>query len=74
MIVTERQGMNHEQMLDKAEKAERRCARYAEIEQRCEARGLYEEALEAGRMRHEHEATALYWRGRAEDGASGHAA
>ncbi len=52
-------------MLDRAAKAERRGERYAEIERNCEARGLYEEALEAIRMRREHEATADYWRTRA---------
>ncbi|MGZ5307891.1 MAG: hypothetical protein ACXWW8_07000 [Solirubrobacterales bacterium] len=58
--------MTHERMLEKAEKAERRCERYREIERRCEERGLYEEALEAERMRNEHVATLLYWRERAQ--------
>jgi hypothetical protein len=57
--------MSHEQMLERAEKAKRRSERYAEIEHNCEARGLYEEALEAIRMRREQEATADYWRTRA---------
>ena len=57
--------MSNEKMLERAEKAERRCRRYAEIERRCEERSLYEEALEAIRMRREQEATATYWRERA---------
>jgi hypothetical protein len=56
-----------DKMLAKAEKAERRGVRYAEIRERCEARGLYEEALEAERMRQEQAITADYWRDRAGD-------
>jgi hypothetical protein len=74
MSTTETQRMDPERMLDKAAKAERRCERYADIEQRCQARGLYEEALEAERMRHEHSATALYWRERARTASPEHAA
>jgi hypothetical protein len=66
MTTTETQLMDPQRMREKAEKAERRSERYADVEERCQARGLYEEALEAERMRQEHAATALYWRDRAE--------
>jgi len=39
------------------------------VEQEREATGLYEEALEARRLRLEHDAAALYWRSRASGGA-----
>ncbi len=54
-----------DQILEKAAKAERRAVHYAGVVQRCEQRGLVEEALEAERMRLEHAATADYWRSRA---------
>ena len=65
MSATEIDHMDPQKMLEKAAKAERRSERYADVEERCQARGLYEEALEAERMRYEHAATAHYWRNRA---------
>jgi len=62
--------MTHEQMSDRAAKAERLRQRYQELERERENAGLYEEALEARRMRHEQAAAALYWRARAEEGAT----
>jgi hypothetical protein len=58
--------MTREQMLDRAERAERLRQRFAELERAREDQGLYEDALEAQRMLHEQTAAALYWRSRAE--------
>jgi hypothetical protein len=58
--------MTVEQMIFRAEQAEHLRDRYAELEEQRERSGLYEEALEARRVRHEQEAAALYWRSRAE--------
>ena len=58
--------MTEQQMMFRAEQAEQLRERYVELERERERSGLYEEALEARRMRHEHEAAAIYWRGRAE--------
>jgi hypothetical protein len=57
--------MTVEQMRFRAEQAEHLSERYAELEQERERSGLYEEALEARRVRHEQEAAAMYWRQRA---------
>ena len=61
--------MTKEQMIHRAERAEQLRRRLAEVEHEREATGLYEDALEARRLRLEHEAAALYWRSRANDGA-----
>jgi hypothetical protein len=60
--------MTKEQMIHRANRAEQLRERLSEVEQEREATGLYEEALEARRLRLEHEAAALYWRSRASGG------
>ena len=57
--------MTEQQMMFRAEQAEHLRERYMELERERERSGLYEEALEARRMRHEQEAAAIYWRSRA---------
>lgn len=57
--------MTEQQMMFRAEQAEHLKDRYLELERERERSGLYEEALEAKRMRHEQEAAAIYWRSRA---------
>ena len=57
--------MTIEQMIFRAEQAEHLKDRFAELEREREDSGLYEEALEARRMRLEQEAAVLYWRSRA---------
>ena len=54
--------MTEQQMIVRAEQAEQLRDRYDELERERERAGLYEEALEARRMRHEQEAAAIYWR------------
>jgi hypothetical protein len=61
--------MTTEQMIHHAKRAEQLHKRLTEVEQEREATGLYEEALEARRLRLEHDAAALYWRSRASGGA-----
>ena len=56
-------------MMFRAEQAEHLEQRYSELESEREKAGLYEEALEARRMRHEQAAAAIYWRSRAEGSA-----
>ncbi len=53
-------------MMFRAEQAEQLRERYVELERERESSGLYEEALETRRLRHDQEAAALYWRARAE--------
>jgi len=65
--------MTVEQMAHRARQAEELRERYSKLERERESAGLYEEALEARRMRHEQAAAALYWRSRAEDDAIGSA-
>jgi hypothetical protein len=60
--------MTKEQMIHRARRAEQLHRRLSEVEREREATGLYEEALEAKRLRLEHEAAALYWRSRANGG------
>ena len=57
--------MTTEQMLHRAEQAEKLHRRLIALEQDREHDGLHEQALEARRLRHEQEASALYWRARA---------
>jgi len=62
--------MTEQQMMFRADQADHLKDRYLELERERERSGLYEEALEARRMRHEQEAAAIYWRSRAEDAAA----
>ena len=57
--------MTTEQMIYRAQQAEHLLDRYAELERDREAAGLYEEALEARRLRLEQQAAISYWRERA---------
>ena len=58
--------MTSDQMNYRAQQAEHLLQRYTEIEREHESAGLYEEALEARRLRLEQEAAVSYWRDRAE--------
>jgi hypothetical protein len=58
--------MTTEQMIFRAEQAEHLKEKFSELEREREGSGLYEEALEARRMRLEQEAAVLYWRSRAD--------
>jgi hypothetical protein len=57
--------MTSEQMNYRAQQAAHLLERYSELERERESAGLYEEALEARRLRLEQEAAVSYWRGRA---------
>jgi hypothetical protein len=57
--------MTTEQMLYRANQAEQLEQRFAELQREREGHGMYEEALEARRLRLEQEAAAIYWRSRA---------
>ena len=61
--------MTPEQMIYRARQAEHLLERYCELERERESAGLYEEALEARRLRLEQEASITYWRSRAEEAA-----
>jgi hypothetical protein len=61
----ERRPMTVEQMIYRAQQAEHLLERYTELERERERAGLYEEALEARRLRLEQEASVVYWRSRA---------
>ena len=65
----EKRGMTPEQMEYRAQQAEHLLERYSELERERESAGLYEEALEARRLRLEQEASVLYWRERLSDAA-----
>ena len=60
----EERGMTHEQMEYRAQQAEHLLERYSELERERETAGLYEEALEARRLRLEQQASVVYWRER----------
>ncbi len=60
----EKRGMTPEQMEYRAQQAEYLLERYSELERERETAGLYEEALEARRLRLEQEASVAYWRER----------
>jgi hypothetical protein len=60
--------MTTEQMIYRAHQAEHLLERYTELERERENAGLYEEALEARRLRLEQEASVIYWRSRAAEG------
>jgi hypothetical protein len=57
--------MTIEQMIHRAERAEKLKRRFTEFELEAEREGLYEEALETQRLCREQEAAARYWRDRA---------
>ena len=57
--------MTSEQMNYRAQQAEHLLERFSELERERESAGLYEEALEARRLRLEQEAAVSYWRDRA---------
>jgi hypothetical protein len=57
--------MTSEQMNYRAQQAEHLLEQYSELERERESAGLYEEALEARRLRLEQEAAVSYWRDRA---------
>jgi hypothetical protein len=57
--------MTSDQMNYRAQQAENLLERYSELEREHESAGLYEEALEARRLRLEQEAAVSYWRDRA---------
>jgi hypothetical protein len=59
--------MTSEQMIYRAQQAEHLRERYTELEHEREQAGLYEEALEARRLRLEQEASVIYWRDRASE-------
>jgi hypothetical protein len=59
--------MTTEQMNYRAQQAEQLLDRFTELERERERAGLYEEALEARRLRLEQEAAIIYWRSRADD-------
>ena len=62
--------MTPEQIEYRAQQAEHLLERYTELERERETAGLYEEALEARRLRLEQEASVIYWRGRASETAA----
>jgi hypothetical protein len=57
--------MTPEQMIYRAQQAQHLLDRYTQLERERESAGLYEEALEARRLRLEQEASIIYWRSRA---------
>jgi hypothetical protein len=65
----EKRGMTPEQIEYRAHQAEQLLERYRELENEREAAGLYEEALEARRLRLEQEASVDYWRERLSESA-----
>jgi hypothetical protein len=65
----EEKDMTAEQMIYRAQQAEHLLERYTELERERETAGLYEEALEARRLRLEQEASVVYWRSRASEAA-----
>jgi hypothetical protein len=56
--------MKPEQMEYRAQQAQHLLERYSQLERERETAGLYEEALEARRLRLEQEASVVYWRER----------
>lgn len=61
--------MTADQVNHRAQQAEHLLERYMEIEREHESAGLYEEALEARRLRLEQEAALSYWRDQASNPA-----
>jgi hypothetical protein len=73
-VKTRRQGadkrdMTAEQIEYRVQQAENLLERYRDLEGERETAGLYEEALEARRLRLEQEASVIYWRERLSDAA-----
>jgi hypothetical protein len=73
-VKTRRQGadkrdMTAEQIEYRVQQAENLLERFRELEGERETAGLYEEALEARRLRLEQEASVIYWRERLSDAA-----
>ncbi len=60
----EKSGMTPEQMEYRTQQAEHLLEQYRQLERERETAGLYEEALEARRLRLEQEASVVYWRER----------
>jgi hypothetical protein len=56
--------MTPEQMEYRAQQAEQLLERFRDLEREREQAGLYEEALEAHRLRLEQESSVEYWRSR----------
>ena len=65
----DKRGMTPEQIEYRAQQAQDLLERYRELEREREKEGLYEEALEARRLRLEQEASVDYWRERLTDAA-----
>ena len=65
----EERDMTSEQMEYRVRQAEQLLERYTELERERETAGLYEEALEARRLRLEQESSIVYWRSRATEAA-----
>ena len=61
--------MTQEQMNYRAQQAEQLIGRYRQLEREREQAGLYEEALEARRLRLENVASVVYWRSRVAEAA-----
>jgi hypothetical protein len=61
--------MTAEQIEYRVQQAENLLERFRELEGERETAGLYEEALEARRLRLEQEASVIYWRERLSDAA-----
>ena len=61
--------MTSEQLKHRAQQAERLLERYCKLERERESAGMYEEALEARRLRLEQEASVHYWRQRLAEAA-----
>jgi hypothetical protein len=59
--------MTPEQMIHRAERAERLLEHYRRLERERESAGHYEDALEARRLGLEQEASVVYWRSRADE-------
>jgi hypothetical protein len=68
--MAEEKGMTAEQMEYRAQQAEHLLERYRELERERESAGMYEEALEARRLRIEQEASVSYWRERLSQAAA----
>jgi hypothetical protein len=62
--------MTPEEMIHRAQRAERLLERYHELERERESAGHYEDALEVRRLRLEQEASVTYWRARASEAAA----
>jgi hypothetical protein len=66
----DKKGMTAEQIEYRAQRAEQLLERYRDLEHEREKAGLYEEALDARRLRLEQEASVNYWRERLSEAAA----